>query len=634
MTGESLLSRINSPADLKLLEIKELEKVAGEIRDLIIDTVSKTGGHLAPSLGVVELTLALHKIFDSPKDKIIWDVGHQSYAHKIITGRRDRFHTLRQEDGISGFTRISESPHDAFGTGHSSTSISSALGIACARDQLGESYKVIPIIGDGSMTSGLAFEALNQAGGLSTDLLVVLNDNEMSIDKNVGALSAYLNNIITGAFYNRAKKDIEDLISRIPNIGGRLLGVTHRFEESLKAFIVPGVLFEELGFRYFGPIDGHNMKLLLETFENVKNIKGPILVHALTKKGKGYSPAEKNPTRFHGTGPFDLETGEVYPSGGKAFTAVFGEAICELAEKNQKIVAITAAMAPGTGLVEFSHKFPKRFFDVGIAEPHAVTFAAGLARGGARPVVAVYSTFLQRGVDEIIHDVALQKLPVLFCMDRGGVVGDDGATHQGLFDISYLRYVPNLTFMSPANGGELKSMMAKALTMDSCCAIRYPRDKVRDEDDYVSVDLEIGKAQIVKSGEKVAIWGLGPMVYNALEASEILASKGMDIMVVNPRFIKPLDKELLKELLEKEYRIITVEDHVLQGGFGSAVAEAVIEMEYPVSVLECLGIPDEFVEHGKRSNMFKKYGLDPEGIVKSATRHWEMADMKVEVKIK
>ncbi|HNT35309.1 MAG TPA: 1-deoxy-D-xylulose-5-phosphate synthase, partial [bacterium] len=600
----------------------DLDMLAEEIRDLIVTTVSRTGGHLAPSLGAVELTLALHRVFDSPRDKIIWDVGHQSYAHKILTGRRDQFHTLRQFKGISGFPRIEENPHDIFGAGHSSTSISVAVGLAAARDFREEKHKVIAVIGDGALTGGMAFEALNHAGSLNMDLIVILNDNEMSISPNVGGMSKYLSRIITGQFYNQAKVDIEDFVNRLPRIGPKLKRLLNRMEESLKGFIVPGVLFEELGFRYFGPIDGHNMPLLVETFSNLQRIGGPVLLHVITRKGKGYVPAEEHPTHFHGTGPFDKVSGEPKKSSKDTYTDVFGRVVTRLAATDRRVVVITPAMTVGSGLVEYAQQFPDRFFDVGIAEQHATTLAGGLARGGMKPILAIYSTFLQRAYDQVFHDVCLQNQPVVFAIDRAGLVGPDGATHQGVFDISYLRVLPNLTVMAPMDEVELEMMLSHSLSINSPVAIRYPRDYVEQvtESQLHHQPLQEGKALVVRDGKDVAIWAVGPLVYRVLDALPILEKAGVRPVVVNPRYLKPVDDELICRQARKGFRIVTFEEHALAGGFGSVLLETLEQRGIADTPVLRLGIPDCFVEHGTRDQLLKLLQLDTQSIAERIIR--------------
>jgi 1-deoxy-D-xylulose-5-phosphate synthase len=612
-----LLEDIKSPADLKELSYKELDELAGELRETIIKGVSAGGGHLASNLGVVELSIALHYVFDTPKDKIIWDVGHQCYTHKLLTGRYEKFSTLRRYKGISGFPKRSESPYDAFGTGHSSTSISAATGIIEARDKKGETYKVIAVIGDGAMTAGLAFEGLNHAGQLKKDLIVVLNDNEMSISRNVGALSSYLNRILTGEMFQRFKKDTKNLIESIPKLGVPVARFAQKLEESLKGLFLPGILFEELGFNYIGPIDGHNIELLIETFKKIKHLEHPTLIHVITKKGKGYEFSEKDPCVFHGIGPFEPETGSPLSSS-VTYSDVFGRALTRLAEDNPKVIAISAAMKEGTGLTSFAEKYPDRFYDVGIAEPHAVTFAAGLAIEGMRPVVAIYSTFLQRAYDEIVHDVCLQNLPVVFAIDRAGIVGEDGPTHQGAFDISYLRHIPNIVVMAPKDASELEAMLSLALKHNGPVAIRYPRGKASEPSVVSTNSFGIGESEVLKEGDDIALLAIGNTVQSVLSASERLEKDGISTMVVNMRFVKPLDKELIRSVALKLKKIITIEENTIQGGFGSAVLECINKMGIHDAEVKMLGIPDEFVEQGTQAELRKKYGIDEEGIYSTA----------------
>ncbi|MFZ3121800.1 MAG: 1-deoxy-D-xylulose-5-phosphate synthase [Thermodesulfovibrionales bacterium] len=612
-----LIEKIKSPDDLKTLSVEELNSLSEELREIIVERVSINGGHLASNLGAVELTLALHYVFNSPVDKIVWDVGHQSYTHKLITGRYEKFETIRKYKGISGFPKIDESIHDAFGTGHSSTSISAALGIIEARDKKNETFKVLAVIGDGAMTSGLAFEGLNHAGHLKKDLIVVLNDNEMSISKNVGALSAYLNRILTGDLYQRFKKQTKSFLEGIPKFGGQVTKIAQKAEETLKGLFLPGILFEELGINYVGPIDGHDIKLLIETFRNIKNSTEPTLVHVITKKGKGYEFSEKDPCIFHGVGPFEIETGySVSDKDALSYSEIFGRALTEFAANDKRVIAISAAMREGTGLECFEKKFPDRFYDVGIAEPHAVTFAAGLAVQGLRPVVAIYSTFLQRGYDEIIHDVCLQNLPVVFAIDRAGIVGEDGPTHQGVFDISYLRHIPNLTVMAPKDDLELKAMLELALKHNGPSAIRYPRGKVISNFKFQisNSELEIGKGEILKEGSDMALIAIGNAVHPALAAAERLEKEGIKASVINARFIKPLDKELISSMAKNIKRIITIEENMIAGGFGSSVLEYLNSADIPDIKIKLLGIPDEFVEQGSQAILRKKYGIDEEGI--------------------
>jgi 1-deoxy-D-xylulose-5-phosphate synthase len=625
-----LLDQIECPFDVKKLDPEELEKLCGELREEILSTVSKNGGHLASNLGVVELTVALHYVFDFPRDKVVWDVGHQSYTHKILTGRKDRFHTLRQYEGISGFPKRDESPYDTFDSGHSGTSISSALGMAEARRQKGEEGKMIALIGDGSMTAGLAFEGLNQSGHIDQDLIVILNDNEMSISPNVGALSSYLNRLMTGQFVNRFRDDIKSFLETLPRIGKSALRFAKQAEESLKGLLVPGLLFEELGMKYIGPIDGHRLDYLIETLQNVKKLKGPILIHVITKKGKGYAPAEANPARYHSVAPFHIETGEpkqVSVGSVPTYTEVFGETLCQLARENQRLIAITAAMQSGTGLERFSKEFPDRFYDIGIAEQHAVTFAAGLALEGMRPVVAIYSTFLQRAYDQILQDVGLQNLPVVFALDRGGIVGEDGPTHQGLFDFSYLRHIPNLIIMVPKDEDELQQMMKTALECSSPVAFRYPRGKGEGvKRDPVLRSIEIGKGEVLREGRDVLILAIGTTVYPSIRAAERLEASGIHAAVINTRFLKPLDGDLIGEWARKIGKILTVEENVLQGGFGSAVLELLQEKGLSSVQVKRLGIPDLFVEHGPPSLLRAKYGIDEAGIYRAVKEMVEKED--------
>jgi len=614
------LKQINSPSDLKKLSIPELKELATKLREIIINRVSINGGHLASNLGVVELTISLHYVFNSPVDKIIWDVGHQSYSHKLLTGRYERFSTLRKYKGISGFPKREESEHDAFGTGHSSTSISAALGIIEGRNKNKEKFKVIAVIGDGAMTAGLALEGLNNAGHLKNDLIVILNDNEMFISPNVGALSAYLNRILTGEFYQKFKKETKSFLEGIPKLGDKAAKIAQKTEEMLKGFFLPGVIFEELGFNYVGPIDGHNIELLIGTLKRIKTASSPTLIHVITKKGKGYAFSEKNPSLFHGIGPFNLETGAPLNESGSTYSEVFGDALTELADRDDKIIAISAAMKEGTGLEHFAKKYPDRFYDVGIAEPHAVTFAAGLATQGLKPVVTIYSTFFQRAYDEIVHDVCLQNLPVVFAIDRAGIVGEDGPTHNGLFDLSYLRHIPNLVVMAPKDDIELRVMLDLALKHKGPIAIRYPRGKIQTSDirHQTSDHFGIGEAEILKEGDDIALIAIGNTVYPALSAAERLEKDGIATMVVNARFVKPLDRNLIFSVATIVPRIITIEENVLQGGFGSAVLEFLNETDIHNVRIKRLGMPDGFIEQGQQNELRKKYGLDEEGIYLSA----------------
>lgn len=617
----TLLDNIQQPQDLCNLSWSQMDRLAAEIRTLLINTVAHTGGHLAPNLGVVELTLALHRTFDSPRDKIVWDVGHQAYVHKILCGRRDRFNTLRQQGGISGFPRRCESEHDAFGVGHSSTSISAALGMALARDLSGQDHRVLAVIGDGSLTGGEAYEALNHAGHLGTNLTVILNDNEMSISKNVGAMSSYLAKIRSDPTYSRVKRDIDNALRRIPAIGESVAKTLERAKDSLKFMLVPGMLFEELGFTYIGPIDGHQIAGMCEVLQMTKSMRGPVLIHVITQKGRGYSPAECNSDRFHGVGPFCIESGESLQCGNRpSYTAVFGEELIRLAADDPNIVAITAAMPDGTGLTKFAEQYPQRFFDVGIAEQHAMTLAAGLAAGGKRPVVAVYSTFSQRAYDQIVHDICLQNLPVVICLDRAGVVGEDGATHHGVFDLAFLRSAPNLTILAPKNEIELRPMLAMALKQDGPCVIRYPRGCTHGIPfPAESLPVSIGKAERIRPGSDVTLLAIGSAVEECVMASDLLAKVGIQAGVVNARFAKPLDEEMIRCISRETRILVTVEDGCLAGGFGSAIAELVSDKQWKWVKLLRLGFPDTFIEHASRAQLLKKYGLNAESIAVKVT---------------
>ncbi len=633
METETILERIQSPKDLKRLDIPQLQQLAQEIREYIISTLSETGGHLAPSLGVVELTLALHYIFDSPKDKIVWDVGHQSYAHKIITGRREAFRHIRQEGGISGFPKMSESEHDAFGVGHASTAISAAFGMVCARDLRGEKFHVMAVVGDGALTGGLAYEGLNNAGASGKDFIVILNDNSMSISPNVGAMAKYLTNLITNPIYNKIKAEIWDFTGKFERMGPRIRYAARRLEEGLKSFVMPGLLFERLGFRYLGPIDGHNFEDLFRTLQEIKQLHGPILLHVLTKKGKGYKPAENNASVFHGLGRFDKETGQVIKiDSAPTYTQIFGQTICDLAALQPNLIAITAAMALGTGLDRFAAQYPERFFDVGIAEGHAVTFAAGLATRGLKPVVAIYSTFLQRAYDHILHDVCLQNLPVIFALDRAGLVGDDGPTHHGVFDLAYLRTIPNMTIMVPKDENELRQMLYTAVYFgNGPIAIRYPRgmgENVPLSEGFVA--LPMGRSEVIKPAETITIIALGPMVHRALTAAELLAeTDGLRVGVINARFIKPLDTDLLDTVVSSARLILTVEEGTMMGGLGSAVAEYLADKHIHNIRLVRLGLPDQFMGQGNREVMLHQVGLDVEGIVRVIRQHLSEQGLKV-----
>jgi 1-deoxy-D-xylulose-5-phosphate synthase len=627
----SLLELINKPEDLKEIQISKLPELAKEIRQTIISTISKTGGHLASSLGVVELTIALLRTFDLSKDKIVWDVGHQCYAHKILTGRRDKFHTIRQYSGLSGFPKICECNFDSFGTGHASTSISAALGIAKARDIKGEDFKVIAVIGDGSLTGGMAFEALNNAGHTKTDMIVILNDNEMSISPTVGGILKHIDNFRANATYNRFRKDIVDIVAIF---GKRATKLIKRIEESAKILFVDGMLFDSLGFRYFGPIDGHNIVNLISILQSVKNIGGPIVIHVVTQKGKGYKFAESNPTKYHSSGSFDIETGqEINKKINISYTDAFSKALIKLASSDESIIAITAAMLDGTGISDFQEKFPKRCFDVGIAEQHGITFAAGLASQGMKPVFAVYSTFLQRGYDQVLHDVCLQNLPVVFALDRAGLVGADGPTHHGTFDFAYLRHIPNMVVMSPKDESELQHMLKTAIDWNGPISLRYPKGEaigVPLPEELIS--LPIGKAELIKDGNDILLLAIGSMVYPTIEAAETLERNGISAAVVNARFVKPLDKDLIQSLAMRIGKVITIEEHAVSCGFGSAVTEMLTELgELNNLRIELLGLPDQFIEHGDRKILLMQYDLTSKGI---ALHAMQMLDYDKEELIK
>lgn len=610
----ALLNRIEKPEDVKALTVRELEQLASELRHFIIDTVSQNGGHLAPNLGTVELTLALYSVFSFPGDKLVWDVGHQAYTHKILTGRRDAFKTLRKKGGITGFPNRSESVYDAFGVGHASTSISAALGMALARDARGEKNQVIAVIGDGALTGGESFEALNNAGDLGTKLIVILNDNEMSIDANVGAMSEYLSRIRIAPQYARAKRDMGSLLMSIPHIGDKVYKTASHLKDGVRSVLVPGSLFEEMGFHYIGPIDGHNIGLLEEVLASAKEMEGPVLIHIHTVKGKGYKPAEQAPDKFHGVGCFDPSTGKSAKKAGCApsYTSVFSKALIDLAKDRPDILAITAAMPSGTGLKAFGQAYPKRFFDVGIAEEHAMTLAAGMAAAGMHPVIALYSTFAQRAYDQLIHDVCLQNLPVTLCLDRAGLVGEDGQTHHGVFDLSYLRQMPNMCVMAPKDEEELRHMLATAIAIEGPAAVRYPRGAGLGVPLTDSLEtLPVGKAEVLQEEGNIAFLAVGTMVEKAKEAAAILKEEGIEAAVVNMRFIKPLDTELLGEMARTKRLLITAEENVLAGGFGSAVAEYLADHGIEVPLLR-FGIPDRFIEQGTRRELLSLCGLQPD----------------------
>ncbi len=612
----SLLKSIGSPEDLKKLSIDQLPELAEEIRDLVVNVISKNGGHLASNLGVIELTLAVHYIFDTRVDRLIFDVGHQCYPHKILTGRKDDFMNIRCKGGPSGFPKPDESPHDAFIAGHASTSISAALGFAVARDIAKRDHKVIAITGDGSLTGGLSYEGLNQAGSLKRDLMIILNDNAMSISKNVGAISKYLTDIITDESYNKLKAEIWNLTGMMPKKDSIRRGIAS-IQDMIKGFLVPGQFFEKLGFRYFGPIDGHDIALLIKTLSQLKNFPGPLFLHVLTKKGKGYEYAEQHPTSFHGIGSFDKHTGESNSlKKSLPYTKVFGETIVKLAEQNKNICAITAAMTTGTGLTKFAKKFPDRFFDVGIAEQHSSTFAAGLAVSGFKPFFAVYSTFLQRCIDQVIHDVALQKLPVVFCIDRAGLVGEDGPTHHGCFDISHLLQIPGMTVTAPKDGIELQKLMVLASEWsEGPFSIRYPRGDVPESDIKHDIDrLEYAAWENLRGGDDLAILAVGSMVYPSWRAADMLDKDKINAAVINCRFLKPMDNQMLNDILSKYKLIVTIEEGSKIGGFGQFINSYKNEHGFDNATIRNLGLPDSFITHGKRAELLSEIGLDAEGI--------------------
>ena len=619
--NQNQLNKVNSPKDLKDLKMEELDQLSSDLREKIIETVSKTGGHLAPSLGVVELTIALHYVFNTPFDKIIWDVGHQAYAHKLLTGRKDRFHTLRTHGGISVFPKRAESPYDTFDTGHSSTSISVGLGISTAKALKNEDSKIISVIGDGSMTGGMAFEGSNQAGHTEKNLIVVLNDNEMSIAPNVGALSSFLSRKMSGRGFLTLRRELENFLKSVPGVGENILHLFRKSEDSFVTFFTPGMMFEAFKFKYIGPIKGHRLDLLIETFKNIQHLEGPVLVHVMTKKGKGYGPAEEDPAFYHGVGSFEVSTGTSTKKSSEqplTYTQVFGNTMLDLAEKDKRLFAITAAMPEGTGLNGFHETFPDRFLDAGIAEQHAVTFAAGLATEGFKPVVAIYSTFMQRAYDQIVHDVCLPNLPVVFCLDRSGLVGEDGPTHHGHLDITYMRTLPNITVMAPKDENELRHMIYTALNHSGPVAIRYPRGNglgVPIDTEYHKIP--IGEAEVLKEGKDLLIIALGSMVAPSLEAAEALKKDGLSVGVINSRFAKPLDKKLT-DYAKAAGTVLVVEENIKQGGFGSAVLELFADKGVRNLNIKLLGIPDLFVEHGAVSILKEKYGLDSSGIVKEA----------------
>lgn len=610
------LDDINFPDDLKELNIEQLKVLSTEIREFLIKSISKTGGHLSSNLGMVELSIALHYCFNLPKDKIIWDVGHQAYIHKILTGRKDRFNTLRQEDGLSGYPKITESEYDAFGAGHSSTSISAALGYAKARDLKQEENSVVAVIGDGSFTGGMVFEALNNVGHSNTNMIIILNDNEMSISKNVGTLSKYLSSIRTQPKYINVKEGVANFVNGIPRVGKRIFRSLKNAKAGIKYFLIPGVLFEELGLTYLGPIDGHDVNEVVDMLNRAKNMKEPVIVHVKTKKGKGYRYAEANPTRFHGVSRFNISTGKALSKSKETFSDVFGKFMSDNANRYKNMVAVTAAMPEGTGLHDFAKKYPTRCFDVGIAEQHAVTFAAGLALGGFKPVVAIYSSFLQRAYDQIVHDVCIQNLPVVFALDRAGIVGADGETHQGAFDISYMNHIPNMTLLAPRNKQELVGMLHFSMEHDGPVAVRYPRGCVNNVDNTKQAKpIEYGKSEIMQNGHEVAIIGVGVMNDVALAVSKQLKEIGIVPTIINARFVKPMDTDMLRDLSNNHSLIVTIEENVMSGGYGSNIATYVVNNNIDVNVKN-FAIPDEFIRQGERASLLERIGLSSDNLYK------------------
>ena len=611
-----LLERIEKENDIKELNMEELDQLAGEIREFLLQKISLTGGHLASNLGVVELTIAMHRVFTLPKDKMIGDVGHQSYTHKILTGRRAGFDALRKYGGMSGFPKRKESPCDAFDTGHSSTSISAGLGYVEARDLKGEDYSVISVIGDGAMTGGMAYEALNNAAHLKTNFIIVLNDNYMSISENVGGMSNYLAQLRTADFYTGLKKGVTNALHKIPTVGDHMIEQIRRTKSSIKQLVVPGMLFEDMGITYLGPIPGHDISMLCRAFREAKKVEGPVLLHVLTQKGKGYAPAEKDPSRFHGTGPFDISTGEPLQKASKdTYTDIFSKVICDIGKHDPNVAVITAAMADGTGLSAFARYFPKRFFDVGIAEGHGVTFAAGLAAGGMHPVFAVYSSFLQRGYDQLIHDVGLQNLPVVLAVDRAGLVGSDGETHQGIFDLSYLGGIPNMTVISPKNRWELADMLRFAVQFDGPVAIRYPRGTAYDGYEKYRAPICYGKSEVIYEEEGIALISVGHMFEEAEKTRRAIKKIGYNCSLINARFVKPLDGEMIDELSKTHRLIVTIEENILCGGFGERVSDYVLKNHIPVQVLS-LALPDDYIEHGSVDLLRREVLLDADSMTK------------------
>lgn len=611
---------------MKKVPLEDLPQLAKEIRDTLLETISQSGGHLSSNLGVVELTLAMHYVFNSPKDKFIWDVGHQSYVHKLLTGRRDRFNTIRQYDGLCGFTKREESVHDHWNCGHGGTSISAALAFAKARDLNNEKNDVLAVIGDGSLTAGMAFEGLNHTGHIKSDMIVVLNDNEMSISQNVGGMSAHLSKILTGQVMTKIKAEIDELLLAIPGIGKDISRYAHKVDEAIKGVFIPGRLFEDLGFRYVGPVDGHDVEGLIETFETIRELKGPTLLHVVTRKGKGYELAEEKADVWHGAKPFDIATGQfIKKKANPAYTKVFAEALIDLAKEDEKIIGITAAMPDGTGMSIFGKEFPERTFDVGMAEQHAVAFAGALSIEGFRPVVAIYSTFLQRAYDQVVHDICLMNLPVIFAMDRAGIVGEDGATHQGLYDISFLRALPNMVVMAPKDENEMRRMLKTAICHNGPAALRYPRGSGLGVDLDPKIEtLEIGKGEVIKEGTDIAIFAYGHMVATAEEVSLALEKGGISAAVINARFAKPVDGDLVAKYAQITNCFVTLEEHALKGGFGSAILETLQDEKFSTEVhVKCIGMPDIVLEHGSPGMQRKDLKLDPEGVYETVLEHYQ-----------
>lgn len=620
-----VLDKIVKENDIKEIPVEELQVLADEIRDFLIKTISETGGHLGSNLGVVELTVALHRVFNLPEDKIIWDVGHQSYTHKILTGRKDKFADLRKLGGMSGFPKRCESPCDSFDTGHSTTSISAGLGYVRARDLKGEDYSVVAVIGDGSLTGGMAFEAMNNAAELNTNYIIVLNDNEMSISQNVGGISKYLNHVRTAEAYTGLKMGVTNVLNKVPVVGEKAVTAIRKTKHSIKQLVIPGMLFEDMGLTYLGPVDGHNIKQMMKCFAEAKRVNGPVLVHVLTEKGRGYDPAVRHPARFHGTTPFEIETGLPVGKKGKAnYTDIFSTVMRKFGDRYPEVVAVTAAMPDGTGLKRFRNMFPDRFFDVGIAEEHAVTFAAGMALGGMTPVVAIYSSFLQRAVDQVMMDVCMQNLHVVFAIDRAGLVGSDGETHQGCFDLSYLSMIPNMTVMAPKNLWELSDMMKFAVAHDGPIALRYPRGAAYDGLQDYRAPIELGKSEVLASGSRVAFLAVGKMVEIAEKAKDLLKEKyKIDATFINARFVKPLDEDLIKSVAEKHECIVTLEDNVKTGGFGEQVASLIYNSQLFPKMIN-IAIPDQFVEHGSVDQLYRKLGMDADSVVEKIAKELQL----------